>query len=187
MALWQAISYSSATCWIWLVRVPSKPISHENGCHMHFISIKQYDNRWPQTITWMSTNTIIHKEDMHFVWFSMWDGFFSPRVSESRPSRVATRVGFGDEWWEIHLTWKTIQNAFSRILYTLMHFNQTKYNVQSCRSWNHVRWIYLTTVLCMGESQKYARSVQIICVNSLSISLLMTYINWLIDVILKSI
>ena len=24
---------------------------------------------------------------------------------------------------------------------------------------NHVRWIYLTTVLCMGECQKYARSV----------------------------
>ena len=72
---------------------------------------------------------------MHFVWFSMWDRFFSPRVSESRPSRVATRVGFGDEWWEIHLTWKTIQNEFSRILYTLKHFNQAKYNVQSCRSW----------------------------------------------------
>ena len=97
-------------------------------------------------------------DDMHFVWFSMWDGFFSPRVSESRPSRVATRVGFGDEWWEIHLTWKTIQNAFSRILYTLRHFNQAKYTVQSCRSWNHVRWIYLTTVLCMGECQKYARN-----------------------------
>ena len=73
--------------------------------------------------------------DMHFVWFSMWDGFFSPRVSESRLSRVATRVGFRDEWWEIHLTWKTIQNVFSRILYTLRHFNQAKYTVQSCRSW----------------------------------------------------
>ena len=72
---------------------------------------------------------------MHFVWFSMWDGFFSARVSESRPSRVATRVRFGDEWWKIHLTWKTIQNAFSRILYTLRHFNQAKYTVQSCRSW----------------------------------------------------
>ena len=23
---------------IWLVRVPSKPISHENGCHMHFLA-----------------------------------------------------------------------------------------------------------------------------------------------------
>ena len=35
------------------------------------------------------------------------------------PESLATRVGFGDEWWEIHLTWKTIQNTFSRILYTL--------------------------------------------------------------------
>ena len=51
------------------------------------------------------------------------------------PPEYATRVGFGDEWWEIHLAWKTIQNAFSRILCTLRHFNQAKYTVQSCRSW----------------------------------------------------
>ena len=30
------------------------------------------------------------EQDMHFVWFSMWDGFFSPQVSESHPSRL---------WW----------------------------------------------------------------------------------------
>ena len=48
---------------------------------------------------------------------------------------MQSRVGFGDEWWEIHLTWKTIQNAFSRILCTLRHFNQAKYTAQSCRSW----------------------------------------------------
>ena len=46
-----------------------------------------------------------------------------------------TMVGFGDECWEIPLTWKTMQNAFARILYTLRHFNQAKYTVQSCRSW----------------------------------------------------
>ena len=38
MALWQAISNSSATRSIWLVRVPSKPISHSNGYHMHIFS-----------------------------------------------------------------------------------------------------------------------------------------------------
>ena len=43
-------------------------------------------------------NELGRQDDMHFVWFSMRDGFFSPRVSESRQSRVATRVGFGDEW-----------------------------------------------------------------------------------------
>ena len=37
MALWQAISNSSSTRSIWLVRVPSKPISHSNGYHMHII------------------------------------------------------------------------------------------------------------------------------------------------------
>ena len=75
---------------------------------------------------------------MHFVWFSMWDGFFE------------------DEWWEIHLTWKTIQNAFSRILYTIRHFNQAKYNVPSCRSWKPCGFI---SQLCSawGECQKYAR------------------------------
>ena len=29
---------------------------------------------------------------------------------------LATGVGFGDEWSEIHLAWKTIQNTFSRML-----------------------------------------------------------------------
>ena len=77
----------------------------------------------------------VHVEDMHIVWFSMWNGFFSPWVFESRPIRVATRVGYADECWEIHLAWKTIQNAFSHILYTLGHFNQAEYNVQSCISW----------------------------------------------------
>ena len=32
---------------------------------------------------------------MNFVWFSMWDGFFSPRVSESHPSRM--RWGWDSE------------------------------------------------------------------------------------------
>ena len=63
-------------------------------------------------------------DDMHFVWFSMWDEFFSPRVSESRPSRL--RRGW--------LTWKTIQHAFSHILYTSSHFNQAKYT-EKLQSW----------------------------------------------------
>ena len=33
------ISNESRTSSIWLVRVPSKPISHDNGCHMHFIEL----------------------------------------------------------------------------------------------------------------------------------------------------
>ena len=42
-----------------------------------------------------------------FVWFP-WDGFFSPQVSEVRipQCRLVMRMGFGDKWWEIHLTWK---------------------------------------------------------------------------------
>ena len=34
----QAISNESQTSSIWLVRVPSKPILHENGYHMHFLA-----------------------------------------------------------------------------------------------------------------------------------------------------
>ena len=44
---------------------------------------------------------------MHFVWFSMWDGFFSPRV---------------------------LRNP-SRILYTSRHINHAKYTAQSWISW----------------------------------------------------
>ena len=52
---------------------------------------------------------IFFKHDIHFVCFSIWDGFFWPQISE-------------DEWWEIHLAWKTIQNhTFSRILHTSRH------------------------------------------------------------------
>ena len=51
------------------------------------------------------------------------------------PPESRSDEGFGDEWWEIHLTWKTIQNAFSRIFYTLRHLNQVKFTWQNCRSW----------------------------------------------------
>ena len=73
-------------------------------------------------------------DDMHFVWFSMEMGFLTTSLwipSES----LAMRLGFRDEWWEIHLVWKTIQHAFPRILYISRHFNHTKYTAQSWRSW----------------------------------------------------
>ena len=38
MALWQVISNESQMSSIWLLRVPSKPISHENWYHMHFLA-----------------------------------------------------------------------------------------------------------------------------------------------------
>ena len=79
---------------------------------------------------------------------------FSPQVSESHSSR---RVGFGYEWWEIHLTWKNHTECISRILYTSRHVNHDKCITHGWRSWNHVRWIYLETVLYMGNSRKYVR------------------------------
>ena len=44
------------------------------------------------------------------------------------------------------------------------YFNQSKILSTPCKvadHENHVRWIYLTTVLCMGEGQKYARMVHV--------------------------
>ena len=80
---------------------------------------------------------------MHFVWFSMRDGFFSPRVSESHPT---TRVGFGDN---MHfLAYFTLQGTLV-MLNTLRKVEDQE---------NHVGWIYLTTVLYMGDSRKYARN-----------------------------
>ena len=49
------------------------------------------------------------------------------------PESLAMMVGFRDEWWEIHLTWKTIQNTFSHILQGTL--NHAKYIAQSWRSW----------------------------------------------------
>ena len=64
MALWQAISNESKTSSIWLVRVPSKPISHENGYHMHFLARNnhkfQFHNK--ETHNWnITTSSTNHR------------------------------------------------------------------------------------------------------------------------------
>ena len=87
---------------------------------------------------------------------------FSPRVSESHSSSSDPGKRLGWIWRpvvrKIHIAWKTIQNAFSRILYTLRHDNQAKYTLNVEYHEDHVRRIYLTTVLNMGESRKYGSS-----------------------------
>ena len=50
--------------------------------------------------------------------------FFPPRVSKSHPSHLWR--WFGDRWWEIHLAWETIQNAFSCTLSPSRWINQAK-------------------------------------------------------------
>ena len=85
--------------------------------------------------------------DMHFIWFSMRDGFFSPWVSESHPSRL--RRG---KWWEFHLTWKTLQHAFSRILYTSRHVSYKLHCTQLKIVTNHWIWrhIYFNISVLIG-------------------------------------
>ena len=155
----------TCTCiYICAIHAQTPDIITHNINWTHYISCKnaiglplmKSDNKLPLPSQARVTPTS-RREDMHFVWFSMWDGFFSARVSESRLSRVATRVGFEDEWWEIHLAWKTIQNAFSRILYTLIKLDIM---CKVADHENHVRWIYLTTVLCKGEMSEVCENNQ---------------------------
>ena len=70
----------------------------------------------------------IPMDDMHVVWFSMWDGFFSPRVA-SDSGGIRRRVVRNPSHMENHTKY-----IFSHT-YTLRHFNQAKYTVQSCRPW----------------------------------------------------
>ena len=64
MALWQAISNESKTSSIWLVRVPSKPISHENGYHMHFLAQNNHKFKFhnKETHNWnITTSSTNHR------------------------------------------------------------------------------------------------------------------------------
>ena len=100
-------------------------------------------------------------DDMHFVWFSMWDGFFSPWVSESHPSCLQRgcdsetngekSISYGKPYKMHFLKYFTVQG-------TLIMLN-TLHKVEDHE--NHVRWIYLTTVLYVRESQKYARNIRV--------------------------
>ena len=62
--------------------------------------------------------------DFHVRWIFLTTSLRIP------PESFATRVGFGDKW-DWFLTWKTIQNAFSRMLYTSMKAIHAKYTAQS--------------------------------------------------------
>ena len=121
----------SDTLWLWFTRNNVFISKDERHLYFHLWNPTPKVSEICLTKVWIN----LFLRGYAFCMVFMWDGFFSPRDSESRPSRIATRVGFGDEWWEIHLTRKTIQNAFSHIIYTLRLFNQAKYTAQSCRSW----------------------------------------------------
>ena len=80
---------------------------------------------------------------------------FSPLVSEIPPSGGIRRPDRGEKN-PSHMENHT-KCIFSHTLHfsTLIMLN-TLHKVEDHE--NHVRWIYLTTVLKMGESQKYARN-----------------------------
>ena len=61
--------------------------------------------------------------DIHFVWFSMRDGFFSPQVSESHSSRFCNDGGFWRRVVRNPSHMENYANEFSHILYTLKHVN----------------------------------------------------------------
>ena len=65
----------------------------------------------------------------HVRWIFLTTSLRIPPESRSDEGGIRRRVVRNPSHME------TIQNAFSRILYTLKHFNKAKYNVPSCRSW----------------------------------------------------
>ena len=94
-------------------------------------------------------------KDMHFVWFSMWDGFLWPRISESQGG-ILRQVVRNPSHME-NYTKCILSHSLHLILGMLVMLN-TLHKVKDNE--NDVRWIYLitVTVLYMGASQKYART-----------------------------
>ena len=101
--------------------------------------------------TKLSIGKICNVYDFHVRWV------FLPRVSESRPSRL--RRGWysetsGEKFISHGTPYKMHFIAYFTLQGTLAMLNTLR-QVEDHE--NHVRWIYLTTVHYMGESQKYAR------------------------------
>ena len=99
-------------------------------------------------------------EDMHFVWFYPCEMDFSHHESQNF-IRVAKQWGWDSETsGEISISrgklYKMHFLAYFTLQSTVIMLN-TLHKVEYHE--NHVRWIYLTTVLYMGESQKYARTL----------------------------
>ena len=92
--------------------------------------------------------------DTHFVWFPCKMDF--SHHESPNPARVDCDEG-GIEKSISH--GKPYKINFLAYFYILMHFILIKLNTlcKVADHENHVRWIYLTTVLCIVEGQKYAR------------------------------
>ena len=104
-----------------LVRGPSHKDVKASTCSGLLTLVRGPSHKDVKASTCSGLSTLVwgpsHKDDLY--------GYPSPN-----PTRVIC-----DEWWEIHLAWKTIHNAFSRILYTSRQVNHAKCIAQSCRSW----------------------------------------------------
>ena len=100
------------------------------------------------------------------LWCSMSDRFSNHE--SLNPTQIASdESGIGDEWWEIHLTWKTIQNSFSLILYTSRHGTLITLNIlrKVEDHENHVIWIYLATVLNIDWGKSKACEKNACCIS----------------------
>ena len=92
-------------------------------------------------------------EDMHFglVFHVRW--VFSPQISESHPSRLPWDSETSGEKSISHgKPYKLHFIAYLTLQGTLIKLN-TRRKVEDHEQ--HVRWMYLITVIYMGESQKY--------------------------------
>ena len=137
-----------------------------------YICICSYFHITLSQLLWILTKWVLFVRMWQYAFCMVFHGdrFFSPLVSIP-PKSLVTRVGFWDKWWEIHLTWKTIQNAFSRILYTSRHVSHTKYTAQSWRTWKPCE-MDLSHNCSLHVSQKYARTFLLITCMSLIVGVL---------------
>ena len=80
----------------------------------------------------------VNWEDMHFVWFYMWDGFFSPQVYESHPSRLGDSETSGEKLFSHGKPYKMHFVAYFTLQDTLIMLPISR-KVENYE--NHVRWI----------------------------------------------
>ena len=155
---------SSTTRSIWLVRVPSKPISHSNGCYMHILSIKKVayrsempskvnfghpiwpiDQKWPKMRSkvifghpkWppKKNNKIMYRSEMVIIGIE----------SEFRKSKMANRSDMARN---------TIGSEFRTSKMTESSHFVKNFKKKLCLIW---KWPELAQLLC--EHYPYYRSI----------------------------
>ena len=135
-----------------------------NGHYLHLYVVLKSWRLWDD-IPGEVCGTILvrHVDDMHFVWFSIRD--FSHHESQNPAQSLATneirRRVVRKPYKMYFLAYFTLQDML-----VMLNILRKVENHE-----NHVRWIYIKTVLNMGDSRKYARiNITVSCVRPRPVS-----------------